>query len=234
MGLRELVPEPEAGRVYANTMRPGIADATASGRIRVDAIARWLQDVAYLDLVDAGHDEAGAWILRGARLRVDAFPRFGAELELRTFCSGLGRFSAERRTSVRGSSALVEAVGLWVWLDAETLRPQRFSEEFIETYAESAAGREAKVRLRHPDPPAGAESRRGSFRETDVDVAGHVNNSHYWAPVEEELAGREPAAFDAEIEYRDPGQPGPIEVLSEGSRRWIRADGRILASIVIA
>ena len=39
---------------------PGIADAVGSGRVRVDAIARWLQDVAYADIIDAGFDEGGS------------------------------------------------------------------------------------------------------------------------------------------------------------------------------
>jgi hypothetical protein len=53
-------------------MRPGIADATASGRVRLDAIARWLQDVAYLDLVDAGFEGQGAWVVRRLRIRVES------------------------------------------------------------------------------------------------------------------------------------------------------------------
>ena len=35
---------------------PGIADAVGDGRVRLDAIARWLQDVAYADLIDAGFE----------------------------------------------------------------------------------------------------------------------------------------------------------------------------------
>jgi acyl-ACP thioesterase len=67
-----------------------------------------------------------------------------------------------------------------------------------------------------------------------VDVAAHVNNSHYWAPLEEELAGRELASLDAEIEYRDPAQPGEFVVLSDGAARWIASpDGTLHASIVL-
>ena len=233
MRFAELVEPPRSGRVFERAIRPGIADAVGGGRVRLDAIARWLQDVAYFDLVDAGFEQRGAWIVRRARLRIDAFPRFEDELIVRTFCSGLGRFSAERRTTVSGGSAAVEAVALWVWLD-ESGRPARFPERFVELYGESAAGRSAPVRLRHPGPPDGCARRPLSFRVTDVDVAGHVNNSHYWAPIEEELAGGEPQRLDAEIEYRDSGQPGELEVLSDGEARWIAdGDGRVLASILL-
>lgn len=233
MPLTELVDPPAGGRAFERRLRPGIADAVGGGRVRLDAIARWLQDVAYLDLLDAGFEERGAWIVRRARLRVDSFPRFGDEFTLSTFCSGIGRFSAERRTTISGGSAAVEAVGLWVWLD-ESGRPARFPERFVEIYAPSAAGRNAPVRLRHPDPPPKCERLPFAFRATDLDVAGHVNNSHFWAPIEEELAGAEPERLDAEIEYRDPALPGEHVLLRDGAARWIAAaDGGVLASVMI-
>jgi len=233
--LSELVPEPASGRVFERTIRPGIADVTGSGRARLDAIARWIQDVAYLDSVDAGFEGYGAWIVRRLRIRAERFPRFGEDLALRTFCSGIGRFCADRRTSISGESARVEAVGLWICLDPERLRPMRFSPEFVDAYAESAAGRVTNVRLRHPDPPDGAE-RDGAwtFRATDLDGADHVNNSHYWGPLERDLAGgAEPEAIDAEIEYREPCQPGEVAILRDGGTSWVTSpDGVLHASIV--
>jgi acyl-ACP thioesterase len=232
-GETELVSEPSNGRVFSERLMPGVADATGSGRVRLDALARWLQDVAYHDLLDAGFDEGGAWVVRRQRLLIESFPRFGEPITLRTFCSGLGRFAAERRTSMRGATAGVEAVALWIWLDAETLRPMRFPPAFVDLYSASAEGRGAGVRLRLPDPPAGAESGRFEFRETDIDVAGHVNNSHYFAALEEELVGAEPTSVDIEIEYREPAGAGEATVLRDGDRRWIiDAGGRTCASTV--
>ena len=153
--ITEIV-EWSTGRAYEQEMRPGIADADGAGRCRLDAMARWLQDIAYADLIDAGFEGRGAWIVRRTRIRVDSFPRFGDELTLRTFCSGIGRFSAERRTSISGGSATVETVALWVCLDPERDRPMRFPPDFLDAYEKSAAGRDANVRLRHPEPPADA------------------------------------------------------------------------------
>ena len=232
--LAELVDEPAEGRVFSHELTPGIADAGGDLRVRLDAIARWLQDVAHYDLRDAGFPEQGVWIVRRTRIRVESWPRWPQRVELRTFCAGLGRFTAERRTSIRGGGADVETVALWVWLDAERLTPQRFPEEFVETYGVSAGGRGADRRLRHPDPPQDAERRAWSFRATDRDVAAHVNNSHYWAPLEEELAGRDLGRFDAEIEYREPAQPGEMVLLSAGNARWITSPaGAIHASIML-
>jgi acyl-ACP thioesterase len=217
-------------------MRPGIADADAAGRCRLDAMARWLQDVAYADLIDAGFEGRGAWIVRRTRIRVDAFPRFGEELVLRTFCSGIGRFSAERRTSIKGGSGAVEAVAVWVCLDPERGRPMRFPPDFIAAYEKSAGGRDANVRRRHPDPPEDAERSPWRFRSAEMDPAGHINNSHYWVPLEEEIAsGPEPGALDAEVEYRDPAMAGEAVVLRQGSSMWIASpDGPVHASLLTA
>jgi acyl-ACP thioesterase len=217
-------------------MRPGIADADSAGRCRLDAMARWLQDIAYLDLIDAGFEGRGAWIVRRTRMRVERFPRFGEELTLRTFCSGIGRFSAERRTSITGETAAVETVSLWVCLDPERARPMRFPDDFVAVYEESAAGRDANVRLRHSDPPPDAERSPWRFRAAEMDPAGHINNSHYWTPLEEELAGgSEPESIDVEIEYRDPGRPGEVEVARQGTSIWIAgAEGAVHASLIRA
>jgi acyl-ACP thioesterase len=232
--LSEVVEWP-GGRAFEWEMRPGIADADAAGRGRLDAIARWLQDIAYADVVDAGFEGRGAWVVRRTRIRAEAFPRFGEDLVIRTFCSGIGRFSAERRTSIRGESAAVETVALWICLDPERGRPMRFSPDFIDAYAESAAGRDANVRLRHPEPPADARREPWRFRAVEMDPAGHVNNSHYWVPLEEDLAsGPEPESVDAEIEYRDPAMPGDVQLIRDGSSIWIVGDDAIHASLIVA
>jgi acyl-ACP thioesterase len=234
--LTEIVPDHGAGRAFERAMRPGIADANGAGRCRLDAMARWLQDVAYEDLVDAGFEGRGAWIVRRTRIRVESFPRFGEELTLRTFCSGIGRFSAERRTSIRGRSAAVEAVALWVCLDPDRGRPMRFPPDFLAAYEESAAGRDANVRLRHPDPPADAERSPWRFRASEMDPAGHVNNSHYWVPLEEDLAVRpEPESIDAEVEYRDPAMAGEAVLLRQDSSMWIASpENAVSASLIRA
>jgi acyl-ACP thioesterase len=234
--LTEMIAEPDAGRVFEDCFYTGGADAGPTGRVRLDAIARWLQDLAYADIADAGALQQGVWILRRLRIRVEAFPRIGDQLRLRSFCSGIGRFSAERRSSISSASGKVEAVALWVFLDPEAGRPVRFRPDFLKEYAVTAAGRDANVRLHHPAPPADAEGEPWAFRAGDLDAVGHVNNSHYWLPLEEELAaGPEPAAIDAEIEFHDPAGLDPVRIVRGEQGMWITSpEGRVHASIAIA
>ena len=239
LALTEFVPRPREGRVFEQMFRPGFADCAPSGRIRLDALARWLQDVAYADVVDAEVAERAVWVVRRTRILVRNFPRFSESYRLSTFCSGLGRMWAERRTSVTrngGSESDIEAVALWVHLDPLSWRPVRFTEEEAALYGASVNGRRVTARLRHPQPEAVEERSSWLFRATELDIAGHINNSAYWQPLEEELlAGPEPDRVDAEIEFRTPAQPGKKLLLRKGRHRWIvDPDGETHASIMVA
>lgn len=232
----EIVAHPGVGRRFEHAHTVGLADAAPSGRVRLDALARWLQDVALADVVDAGLGEAALWVVRRTRLAVTRFPRFGEAATVATFCSATGRMWAQRRTTVATSGGgLVEAVALWVHLDPVSLRPTPFAARELEVYGASAVGREVKARLRHPGPPDDAPSRPWWFRSTELDVADHINNAAYWAVLEDELlAGPEPEAIDVELEFRTPAQPGEHAVRSAGHQRWVVApDGAVHASFLL-
>ena len=237
MAEAELVPPPADGRVFRHRVAAGLADVAPSGRARLDAIARWLQDAALADVVDSGLDGGGVWVLRRLRLCVGRFPRLGDALEVRTFCSGTGALVAERRSTVVVAGAAgepaVEALALWVHLDPQGLRPRPLPDGFEAVYGASAAGRRVRAGLRHRgEPPAGAPSSPWRFRAADLDIAGHVNNSVYWQVVEEELVGSEPRGrVDVEIEYRTAGDVGDAVVLAGEDMRWIAAEGDVLATV---
>ena len=238
--MQEIVASPGRGRVFTEPARPTLADCAPTGRIRLDALARWAQNVAYADSVDASLARPAVWVVRRTRMRVSRFPRFGEQFTLATFCSGLGRMWAERRTSMTraGEAAgAVELVSLWVHLDPESGRPTKLTAEEIAMWGESAAGRTVKARLRHPAPDGARGGFPWWFRNSELDLAGHVNNAAYLTPLEEELLLQdpEPQSIDVEIEYRSPAQPGATRVLRNGARRWIVSpDGETYASIIIA
>lgn len=222
-----MVAEPAQGRVFGFRRRPALADCAPSGRIRLDALARWMQDVAFADVEDAGLERAAIWVLRRHRISVERFPRFGERCEVRTFCSGIGRMWAQRRTTVTllldgGPLAAVESVALWVHLDPVRRLPSPLTAAEQATYA-AAGDRKILARLRHPRPEEVEREYRWRFRHTDADIADHVNNAAYWEPLEDELlaATRDPARIDAEVEFRAPAQPGVKRVLVSGGRRWI-------------
>jgi acyl-ACP thioesterase len=239
----EMIAVPQDGRVFGLPMRPGLADCAPSGRMRLDALARWLQDVAYADVEDAGLQDAAVWVVRRSRITVHRFPRFGERFVVRTFCSGIGRMWAERRTTVARADAPpdeiragdVEAVSLWVHLDPADGRPVPLTDRELEVYGGTGYDRKVTARLRHPKPPAAGQVTSWRFRATECDVADHVNNAAYWVPLEEELLqGPDPAEIDVEIEFRSPAQPGEKRILADGEHRWITdLDDEIHASLLV-
>jgi len=230
--LSEIVPVPAVGRIYKWSLRPGLADAAPSGRIRMDALARWVQDVAFADVEDADVMHESVWVVRRMRIRVERFPQFGDHVDVVTFCSGFGRLWAERRVDFRSDNGSVEVTGVWVHLSPQTRMPTPLPDSFDRLYAESAQGRKVKARLRHPNP-AGDEARSPwFFRQSDADIAEHVNNAAYWEAIEETLG--DPASYDAEIEFREPAQPGNARILEGDGVTWIAAeDGRVHASVAL-
>jgi len=204
--------------------------------MRLDALARWLQDVAYADVEDAGVVDQAVWVVRRTRMRVERFPRFGEPFTVTTFCSGLGRMWAERRTAIIRQGAFkpdVQAISLWVHLDPARRRPTPLTQAQLDAYREAAGDRRVTARLRHAPPTPITSSRAWTFRATECDLAGHINNAAYWQPLEEKLlSGPDPQGLDAEIEFRAPAQPGPKSVQLDGTRMWIVSDaGETHASV---
>jgi acyl-ACP thioesterase len=234
----EFVALPPGGREFVRSRRVRLGDVTASGRVRLDALARYLQDIAADDVDDAGVE--GAWVMRRMAFRVDRLPGFRDDIEMHTFCSGTGGRIAERRTTVRCAGAVaIEAVALWVYLD-DRGRPAPLEGWFFDLYGPAAGGRRVSGRLRLGAPPASANTRPWPLRSTDFDVLGHVNNAASWAAIEDELArvapGRAPVA--GEIEYRAAVDPGEtVELCSVPAKErlacWLVSDGAVRTSAVI-
>lgn len=239
MELTPLSPAPSDGRVFTDVARAGLGDVAPSGRVRLDAIARWLQDAAFADLVDSGLPDDGVWVVRRLRIRVERFPRFREAAEVDTWCSGTGSLWAERRSTVRGADGgLIEAVALWVHLDPRGARPRPMPDGFAAVYGPSAAGRRVRARLRHRAmPPDRAQRSPWVFRVADLDLADHVNNAVYWQVLEEELIAASapgPGRLDAEIEHRAAADAGEAEVAADGAVRWVSAGGDVVATIHVA
>lgn len=223
------------GRVFRSSSRVRLGDVAPDGHARLDAVVRWLQDVARDDSREVGHaDGAGeTWVVRSTELWIQRMPSFDEEIELATFCGGVGARWAERRTSIRtpGGGA-VEAASLWVCVDRETGRPRRLPDAFHEIWAPAAGGRKVSARRRLPDAPSSpaAEWRAWPMRRADFDMLAHANNAALWAAVDDEATRRLGAApiGRALVEHLDEAVPGTaIEIGSQtqdgGVEIWLRS-----------
>lgn len=163
----------------------------AGGRLRLDAVARYLQDVASEDVAETGWGSPGhLWVVRRTRVEV-VEPIAGEQVvELATWCSGIGGSAAARRTRIAGNGQ-VDAESVWIHLDGEG-RPSRVDAAFAGVYGEACGGRRVSTRFELVAPVEPSERRPWPLRAADVDLMAHVNNAAYWAAVEELLALRGP------------------------------------------
>jgi acyl-ACP thioesterase len=200
-----LVPVPQSGRVIQRERRVRLGDASPGGRLRFDATARYLQDIANDDARTANITDVQGWVVRRTVIEVHQPPVYGEDLTLRTFCGAIGGRWAQRRTSVTGvMGGHVEAATLWVCVDLETMRPKVLTPDFHAAYDEAAGGRSVRAKLYHDDPPDDLDGAPYHVRFVDFDVIGHMNNAAYWSAVEEELIRRTDlrGKMRAEMEYR--------------------------------
>ncbi|WP_420453387.1 acyl-[acyl-carrier-protein] thioesterase [Ilumatobacter sp.] len=211
----QLLPRPERGRVFSLGTAVRLGDVDTSGRLRLDATARLLQDVANDDASEARLDRRYGWLVRRTMIEVTRVPRLGEGVEVSTWCTGIGRAWAERRSSIVGDrGGSIDAVSLWVQVDVTTSRPARISSDFRDAYDAAAGGRSISSRLSLPAEPGstGPEdpppvTARWHVRRTDLDPWGHVNNAASWAVVEEHVdlgEGDADREGRAEMEYLHP------------------------------
>jgi acyl-ACP thioesterase len=201
-----LVPS-SAGRVFRSARRIRLSDRDVDGRLRLDAVARYLQDVASDDVDETGWGAPDhLWVIRSIRIEVLEPFLDDRELGLATWCSGLGSVAAGRRTSLAGDhGGSIEVDSVWIHLSPDG-KPARLDDRFG-VYAGAAGGRRISTRLELPDPPTGARKTPWPLRATDVDLAGHVNNAAYWHAVEHLLpaGGPDPRGpHRALLDYRHP------------------------------
>ena len=237
-----LVP-PGAGRRFAAHRLVRLGDVLPTGEARLDAIARYLQDVAADDGRDAGIDNYLAWLVRKTVISFVRRPRMGETIDLVTWASGSGARWAERRTTISvAEEALVEVASLWVCVDLTTMRPVRIPERFWTMYGEAVGERVVSSRLDHPDVSAdpAPEVRPWPLRLADLDLLGHVNNAATWVAVEDEADRVAPGRMlrGVELEYRAPiDRSHDIMVASRlvGERLhvWLTDQGSVLASAVL-
>lgn len=232
----ELPDRPTTGRVVVRTRPVRLGDVDTRGRLRLDATARYLQDIATDDVNDARLEDTFGWVVRRTLIEVRRAAALDEHLELATFCSGSGRSWAERRTSITGDrGASIETVSLWIRIDPTSGRPTVLGDEFLGTYGPSAAGRRVSSRLQLPRPSVTAERGPWPIRRVDLDPLRHVNNAVHWAIVEETLPDG-PRRGRGEVEYLAPVDPGvPLELMTSADptgRRdsWLVADDVVLTA----
>jgi acyl-ACP thioesterase len=204
-----LVPEPGSGRVFRSHRPIRLSDAAPEGRLRLDAMARYMQDVASDDVADAqAEDPALTWVVRRTVIEVASPFKADTTVALATWASGSGSHWAARRTTIAGNEGgRTEAESIWVLIDRREGRLTRLPAAFDALYGPSTLGRIVSAKLELPPrPQPDAPTLKWPLRLTDLDALGHANNAVYWEAIETALA------------LVDRGAAGPLRAVLEYRR----------------
>lgn len=224
------VPRPTSGRSVAVRRTVRLADMDAHGRLRLDAVARYLQDTAIEDVLETGWGMPDhLWFIRRIELEVVAPFLDDRSVDVVTWCSGVAAIAAGRRWSLHGDAGgRIEVESVWIHLDRDA-RPSRIAG--FDVYAAAAGGRAVSTKIELPEPPPRAARFPWPLRSTDVDLHGHVNNAVHWQAVEHRLGARgvdldRPLA--ARLDYGDPLAPTDEVELAD----WVDGESCALAFVV--
>jgi acyl-ACP thioesterase len=228
--VEPLVQIPTRGRTFAVRRRIRLSDLDVRGRLRLDAVARYLQDAAIDDVQETGWGAPEhLWFIRRIRIDVEVPFLDDREAEVVTWCSGVAAIAAGRRWSLHGDrGGRIEVDSVWIHLGHDA-RPARL--EHFGVYAEAAGNRRVSTKLDLPDPPAVTDRLAWPLRATDLDLNGHVNNAVHWQAVEHRLFllgvdVRRP--LTARLDYGDPLELGDTVELAE----WSENGGYAAAFVV--
>jgi acyl-ACP thioesterase len=170
-----------------------IGDIDRTGRLRLDAACRHIQDIGQDQLRELGFEETHPlWIVRRTMVDLIRPIEFRDTLRLRRWCSGTSNRWCEMRVRLegKGGHGLLESEAFWIHVNRETQMPARIADDFLAGLHKTTS----VDRLRwkgYVKPISRADAQEiheFPVRVTDIDLFDHVNNSVYWSVIEDYLA----------------------------------------------
>ena len=138
---------PGCGRTFAVSGGFGLGDCSPGGRLRLDATARYLQDLSDDDTRDAGLGQM-TWVVRRTVIDVHQFPTYLEPLDMVTWCSGIGSRWAERRVDITAPAEVRSARRRCGCTSTQRrCDPRCLRAEFDESSPQSTGGRTVSSRL---------------------------------------------------------------------------------------
>ena len=186
-----------ANTLYQFPLQVAHYDLDLRAEVPPATLFRYLEEAAIRGSAHFGFDidwyEAHKqfWVIRTLQFERVCSPRYGDELEIRTWISSLARVRSDRNYEirrVRDNQRIARAIANWVYLDAATLTPARIHPDIasmFEAHDPPVLEPIGKVSL-DSSAPAVFEHRsvrRAHFSEADS--ARHINNAVYVEWVEE-------------------------------------------------
>lgn len=215
-------------RFYENDYRVRTGDVDQEMRVRLDGLARYLQDVANdnIEATDFG-DTDPFWIVRRTVIDVLEPITWPADFRAERWCGALSTRWTNMRVRLTSTSetnrfnpdprpnGLVETEAFWINVTEQGM-PSRITDHAFETL--SSMTDEHRLRWKSMNPEQAPDEselelpdREHVLRSTDFDPFRHLNNAAYLEAIEDELVDHSDlldVPHRAVIEYLRPITPG--------------------------
>jgi acyl-ACP thioesterase len=169
-----------------------VADIDATGRLRLDAATRHIQDIGQDQLRELGFQETHPlWIVRRTMIDLIRPIEFQDMLRLRRWCSGTSNRWCEMRVRIDGrTGGLVESEAFWININRDTQMPSRIADDFLEGLQRTTDVDRLrwKAYLKPGLRETADQISEYPVRFSDIDLFDHMNNSVYWSVVEDYLS----------------------------------------------
>lgn len=228
-------------------------------RLRFDSVARYLQDVANDNLAASTFGSSDPfWLVRRTIIDVVEPISWPGTLSLERWCSSLSTRWANMRVRVKAApeadrlnpnprpGGLIETESFWINV-SESGMPARISDGGFEYLSSMTSEHRLRWKQMNPSTPADsrtsgtADDRPHILRATDFDPFKHMNNSSYWAVIEDELIEHPDltnSPHRAVIEYLRPVAPNSRMTVRRsrvGDRLsvWMIVDDRVSTTVTV-
>lgn len=234
---QRLAPLPESGYVYRTAWRVATGDIGGDLHLRLDSVARYIQEVGAENLVDAGEaEEHPHWLVQRTVIDVIEPIEFPNEVSFSRWCSALSSRWCTMRVDLVGSDGgRIETEGFWIAINAKTLTPQRVTDTLVDRFASTTTQHRLKWRpwLQNPKDVGDLDTTMPfTLRRTDIDLFEHVTNTAYWHAIHEVMALVPDVCappYRAVVEYRR-----PIKYGEDVTVRWRRSEDQNIPEVHVA
>lgn len=228
-----LVDVPDTGYVYRTGWRLATSDIDEHRRLRLDGVARYIQEVGAEHLADAELAEVHPhWIVLRTVIDVIEPIEIPSEITFRRWCAGLSSRWCEMRVQLLGAEGgRIETQGFWICMNKDTLTPSRLNDYCVERFGSTTDNHRLKWRPMVTEPVDAGTDTPFPLRRTDIDLFEHVNNTIYWHGVHE-ILGQVPELennpYRTVLEYRSPIKYGePVHI------RWENRGDTVLMQFMV-
>lgn len=192
---KTLMPVPDGHpAVFERRWPLRVGDIDRGGRLRLDAVARHVQDIGQDHVHALGFDKTHpVGVVRRTMIDLVRPIEFQDVLRLRRWCSGTSTRWCEIRVRIDGGAGgLIESEAFWININRDTGMPSRFSDDFLEQLQRTTDVHRLRWKA-YLIPGARQDAEHVSeypVRFTDIDLFDHMNNAIYWSVVEDYLSTR--------------------------------------------